>query len=193
WASNKNRIDPTKPLHTNFSLSKDGECLGLIKPDGSTIDSEFSPTFPAQSPDISYGIRPDTGELDFLKPTPAAQNSTQGIVADTKFDHDRGYYTSAFDLVISTDTPGASIRYTSDGSVPTTSVGTLYTGPIHVSTTTVIRAIAYRSGFTSTDVDAQTYLFASDVVNQPANISGYPNPLEPVNTPGQPDEADVPL
>ena len=37
WASNKNRVDPTKPLHTNFSLSKDGEYLGLIKPDGSTM------------------------------------------------------------------------------------------------------------------------------------------------------------
>ncbi len=186
WASNKNRVDPTKPLHTNFALSKDGEYLGLIKPDGVTIDAEFAPTFPAQLPDISYGIRPDTGEVDFLKPTPAAPNSTQGIVADTKFDHDRGYYTAPFDLVISTDTPGASIRYTKDGNAPTATSGTLYTGSIHISTTTLVRAIAYKSGFTSTDVDAQSFIFASDVLDQPANIPGYPNPVLPANGDGTP-------
>ena len=137
WASNKNRVDPTKPLHTNFSLDKDGEYLGLIKPDGVTIDSEFAPYF-RRSADISYGIRPDTGDLDFLKPTPVLPNSNQGIVADTKFDHDRGYDSAPFDVAITTDTIGASIRYTTDDSVPTATVGTLYAGPVHISTTAVL-------------------------------------------------------
>jgi len=46
--------EPTRYLHTNFKLDTAGEYLGLVDPDGH-ISSEFSPTFPAQSTDVSYG------------------------------------------------------------------------------------------------------------------------------------------
>src|SRR5262245_5218864 len=46
FASSKNRIDPAAQLHTNFSLDGNGEYLGLIKPDGFTVASEFAPEFP---------------------------------------------------------------------------------------------------------------------------------------------------
>ncbi|HUR57186.1 MAG TPA: lamin tail domain-containing protein, partial [Opitutaceae bacterium] len=39
FASNKNRRDPAKPLHTNFALSAEGEYLGLIRSDGTTVVS----------------------------------------------------------------------------------------------------------------------------------------------------------
>jgi hypothetical protein len=42
-------------LHANFSLSKDGEYLGLIRPDGATAADAFSPVFPEQYEDVSYG------------------------------------------------------------------------------------------------------------------------------------------
>lgn len=42
-------------LHANFSLSKDGEYLALVGPDGQTVVDEFVPTYPPQLPDISYG------------------------------------------------------------------------------------------------------------------------------------------
>ena len=90
FASNKNRTDPTKQLHTNFKLSSDPGYLGLVKPDGATIDSEFSPTYPTQTGDISFGVRPDTGDYDFLKPTPAAANSTIDGGRRTVADSDGG-------------------------------------------------------------------------------------------------------
>src|SRR5664279_1363902 len=55
FASNKNRKAVGAPLHTNFKLSKAGEYLALVLPDGFTKASEFAPTFPPQFPDISYG------------------------------------------------------------------------------------------------------------------------------------------
>ena len=59
WASGKNRTDPANPLHTNFSLSKNGEYLGLYRPDpangGPVLVDAFSPNFPALPPDVSYG------------------------------------------------------------------------------------------------------------------------------------------
>lgn len=51
--------------------------------------------------------------------------------------------TSAQTISLSTHLSGASIRYTTDGSVPTPTSGTLYTGPFYVSEPTTVKAIAY--------------------------------------------------
>ncbi|MDE0570434.1 MAG: lamin tail domain-containing protein [Verrucomicrobiales bacterium] len=56
FASGKDRADPESPLHTDFELNAKGEYLALILPDGITKVTEFSPTFPAQNEDQSYGI-----------------------------------------------------------------------------------------------------------------------------------------
>lgn len=56
FASNKNRAVSGQQLHTNFALSAGGEFLGLVAPDGTTVVSSYSPQFPAQSSDVSYGI-----------------------------------------------------------------------------------------------------------------------------------------
>lgn len=42
-------------LHANFSLSANGEYLGLVRPDGVTVAHEFAPGFPPQLRDVSYG------------------------------------------------------------------------------------------------------------------------------------------
>jgi hypothetical protein len=56
FASGKNRAVPGSTLHTNFSLTAGGEYLALVAPDGMTVLSEFSPAYPQQTADISYGI-----------------------------------------------------------------------------------------------------------------------------------------
>jgi len=56
FASGKNRREPSEVLHTNFKLKGSGEYLGLVRPDGHTVVSEFFPTYPIQAPDVSYGF-----------------------------------------------------------------------------------------------------------------------------------------
>ena len=56
FASGKDRALPGAPLHTSFTLDEQGEYLGLVKPDGQTIVSEFAPAFPKQRMDISFGL-----------------------------------------------------------------------------------------------------------------------------------------
>src|SRR5205085_1440670 len=56
WASGKDKRTPGLPLHTNFSLAKDGEYLALVRPDGTTVEQQFNP-FPAMSPNESYGLQ----------------------------------------------------------------------------------------------------------------------------------------
>lgn len=55
FASGKNRAVAGQELHTNFKLGADGEYLALFAPDGS-VATEIAPKFPAQFPDVSYGI-----------------------------------------------------------------------------------------------------------------------------------------
>ena len=195
WASGKNRTNPLQPLHTNFAIKESGEYLGLIEPDGVTIASDFGKAFPAQSTDVSYGVPPGGGADDFLTPTPGGPNTRGKFVSSIQFDHDRGLYTGPFNLALSTATPGALIRYTTDGSMPTTTTGTLYTGPIPMNNTTVVHALGYIDflpGWTSTAVLEASYIFPAKVLQQPENIPGYPNPPESINNPG-PHEIDVPL
>ncbi|YCM46550.1 lamin tail domain-containing protein [Verrucomicrobiaceae bacterium 227] len=180
FASNKDRspVDGSE-LHTNFSLSANGEYLALVSPDGTTILSEFgTPTtnYPEQKGGVSYGFFGDPLQVGFLlNPTPDDSNATgngvTGFVEDTSFATRRGFYNAPFSLAISTATPGASIRYTTDGSWPSETTGTLYTGPITVDRAMSVKAIAYRSGYIATNVDTHTYIIPSAVLAQtPANI-----------------------
>ena len=68
FASDKNRRDPLGVLHTNFKLKGNGEYLGLVRPDGQTVVSEFFPTYPIQAPDVSYGFSAKDLEVTFVAP-----------------------------------------------------------------------------------------------------------------------------
>ena len=58
FASDKNRASAGAPLHSNFKLDGAGEYLALVEPNGSTVATEYAPTYPQQVANISYGIAP---------------------------------------------------------------------------------------------------------------------------------------
>jgi len=61
------------------------------------------------------------------------------------------------------DDPTAIIRYTTDNTKPSTSYGSIYNGPINISNTRSIRAIAYTGGG-ATPVITHSYIFLDDVI-----------------------------
>lgn len=65
-------------------------------------------------------------------------------------------FSGSLSVTITDSTPGASIYYTTDGSTPTTS-SQKYTGPITVTTTETINAIASASGFVQSALSSETY------------------------------------
>lgn len=160
-------------LHTNFSLSARGGYLALIRPDfteASTYD------YPKQFVDVSYGLLSGSGlEAHLANSSPAQMNGSVEylFVRDTSFSHKRGHYETAFSVTITTTTAGATIRYTMDGSEPTLDSGMAYTGPVLISTTTVLRARAYLSGHAASNIDTQTYVFPNAVLDQ-VRPSDYP-------------------
>jgi len=77
-------------------------------------------------------------------------------VATPTFSPAQGTYSSSQSVAISCGTAGATIRYTTDGSEPTSS-STAYSDPISVSATTTVKAKAFKSGMTDSDTATATY------------------------------------
>ena len=167
---------PQGQLHTPFKLSASkGGFLALTNPAGDMVQMFYD--YPAQREGFSYGLANDNGAIrHFDVPTPGQPNGdgVTGLVEDTTFSHKRGFYSQAFDLSIESATGQAQIYYTTDGSLPSTSHGTLYSKPIRITTTTTLRAVATKPGYVPTNVDTQTYLFPSDIVRQPTTPTGFP-------------------
>ena len=170
FASGKDRRTPDLPLHTNFSIDGAGEFLALYAPGSEAPIWSFAPEFPEQFNDVAYGISvnnpDDIGYL--LTPTPNGLNdlAALGLVDDTQFSVDRGFYLEPITVSITTPTEDATIYYTLDGSEPSEDNHQIYTDPLVIETTTILRAMAVKEGFVSSNVDTQTYLFASDVKDQ---------------------------
>jgi len=166
-------------LHAGFELDSQGETVALHGPDGLTqVDMVTYDKLPGG---IAWGREPDGSERWVtLVPSPGQSNHgfSLPLVADTKFSVDRGFFETPFGVIITCATEGATIVYTTDSSEPTLSHGIEGTAQVTVtiSTTTVLRVMAYKDGMRATNVDTQTYLFLSDVIQQPANVPGCPNP-----------------
>ena len=120
FASGKNRSSNGSELHTNFKLSSGGEYLGLVLADGQTVTDSYSPEYPQQFTDISFG-----GTQYFNNPTPGSQNNAgvDGVIEDVAFSLEHGFYNSTQTLNLSSTTANAQIRYSLDGSTPSTRSG----------------------------------------------------------------------
>ncbi len=163
--------------HTSFKLSKNGEEIGLYNPSGNAIDTL---TFPPQVTNISYGRHPEDAQewVYYSDPTPGAENHTPGSSGNMRgpkplFSHQGGYFGGSISLEMSSNLDNTAIRYTLDGSKPT-STSTLYTGPIGIQSTAVVRAVCYSSEFASSLVTTNTYII-DDSIDLPV-ISLSTNP-----------------
>lgn len=90
-------------------------------------------------------------------------------VAAPEMSPDGGTYGSAQSVTISSTTSGALIRYTTDGSTPSATAGTVYGGPVTVGSTMTLRAIAYQSGMIDSSVTTENF-----VINIPPPNNAVP-------------------
>jgi len=167
------------PLHIGFSLSKDGEQIGLVASDASTMIDTI--VFGEQVTNTSYGRYPDAGDdlRFFTTPTPAAENQGAylGVVEDPEFSHKRGFYDISFNVTIADATDGARIYFTTDGSEPLENEhrsvsSSEYTGAIQISSTTCLRAAAIKNGWMPSHTVTHTYIFnASDAIQSMPVVS----------------------
>ena len=114
----------------------------------------------------------------FAIPTPNAANTlppVDGFVADVDFSVKRGIYTTAQTVALTCPTTAAQIRYTTNGSKPAAATGTVYTVPLTISASTVLRASAFITGWEPARIKTHTYVFGQASKIQPAAPAGYPS------------------
>lgn len=133
--------------HTNFKLTQSdtSEILLLTNNSGVIVDSiTVLPT----RVNHSRG-RTTNGAATwsvFQTPTPNASNNTQtgypAYVPKVQFSLPAGFYTGTQSVSLTCSMANTTVRYTTNGAMPTTS-STLYTTPISIAVNTVIRARAF--------------------------------------------------
>ncbi len=174
----------------SFDLALTGTTLAT------TSSEEVS--FTLQLPDISYGRDPAAPTLwkQFAEPTPGAENAgaivtdlrLQGIPVSASIAG--GTYASARTVSLSSSV--GQIRYTLDGSTPRSS-SALYSAPLTLSSTTVLRARCFVPGRVPGPILTRTYLIGEtqgslpivSVVADPETLFGdtigiYRNQHEPL-------------
>jgi alpha-tubulin suppressor-like RCC1 family protein len=78
-------------------------------------------------------------------------------VATPTFSPTPTTYTTPQTVTLSTTTPGATLRYTLDGTTTPTASSPLYTGPLSIGTYSPIKVAGFRTGWTTSAVNAGTY------------------------------------
>jgi hypothetical protein len=161
FASGKNRRTPGSPLHTNFSIASAGEFLALSDHTGALV-SEFAP-YPPQQNDISWGVistSPARRYAAFRTPSPGTANNPAEAPADkVSFSPASSSFPSPGSVTVTLSTPSTSavIRYTTDGSVPSTGANR-YTAPITLSASARLRARAFEAGRPDGPLQSESYL-----------------------------------
>jgi len=180
FASGKDRSAPNRRLHTNFKLDNRGEYLALYLPNGQTAVNEILPKYPHQHGPTSWGLReglqltgargrvPADAYRFFSTPTPGTPNRDElyGHVADVKVAIPSSLRNSPLDLTLSCRTPGARIFFTTNGSLPSPNRDPLYSSPLRIESSTVVRAIAARDGWAPSEVLTRSFIFPKTVLNQ---------------------------
>lgn len=167
-----------KKYRASFALAAtEGEVLTLSLADGTVIDRVG---LGVQRQNVSFG-RPLNGDryAYFMNGTPGSINNAtayDAIAADVVFSVPGGIVTADSITLSLSAGPGMSIYYTLDCTEPTLG-STLYTGPITISSNTVVRAVAWREGAVYSQIATQTYIFGEDTQLRMVSVVAEPSSL----------------
>jgi hypothetical protein len=130
-------LNPATNWHTNFTLNI-GDHLYLSDAAGTLLGDVQITQLPVDHSLINIS----SGWCISPTPTPGAINPTtcySSYLGSPLISKPAGIYATGFKVALESTQPGAEIRYTLDGSIPTVT-STLYTDSIQITTTKVLAA-----------------------------------------------------
>jgi len=167
-------------LNTNFKINQcQGESLVFSDPAGNILESyTYGADIHTTQADHSWSRTTDGASTwsVCLSPTPEAANvadMVNGYAPNPIFSLEAGHYDASMFVELSVPA-GYEIRYTLNGYSPT-GASTLYTGPINVSNTTVVRAVSIDpSGVLAPSfIETNTFFVGADAHTIPVvSVSG---------------------
>ena len=169
---------PNSFLHTNFKLSSVGETLILTSSQSTIVDQI---TFGGSGPDVSYGRQPDGSSswLLFSEATPGDSNVTQGysgIVDEPLLSVNGGFYSAPVTVSISPASVGDNVYYSLDGSEPN-ETSEIYTIPIFIDSTKVLRVKSFSTGLLPSKTITNTYFINYSTTLTVVSLSTAPGNL----------------
>ena len=123
------------------------------------------------SPELLWDVAAEQ-LLYFPEPTPGAANGAGRSAPTPKvaFSEPHGYKTGPVTVEITcADDPDATIRYTTDGTSPT-AASARYTGPLTISSTTVLRAAVPDADSILQQDASASYLYLADILRQEEGV-----------------------
>jgi hypothetical protein len=120
------------------------------------------------------------GFAAFVRPLAVAQSPVTQPRTDLAltFSAPAGLFESDFSLQLgTTPTPspeGLTLRYTTDGQVPSPTVGSTYTTPLSVTNSLLVRVAAFRAGTRVSPVATRSFLRLAQAIRQSAQPPGFP-------------------
>lgn len=144
FCSKRNLVNGNQ-LHPSFNLKQTkSDWIILSNPSGAVVDS--IKIIHLTKADHSVGRVTNGAATWKLFTTPTPNNANTGAqnfyTPNPIISLAPGFYTGAQTATITCADPSATIRYTTNGTNPTVT-STLYTGPINITATTVLRAVAF--------------------------------------------------
>jgi hypothetical protein len=156
----------------DVSVAYNGSILSMTIRDIVT-GAAYSTSWPVNIPSIvggntAYvGFTGGTSELTSSQKietwTYTTVSSALPVSTSPTFNPPGGAYATSQSVSIASGSAGATIYYTTNGTAPTTS-STVYIGPITVSATETVEAIAVEMGYTTSAVASATYTISAPVV-----------------------------
>jgi gliding motility-associated-like protein len=132
-------------MHTNFKLTQSNYTEEVCFTDAAGVFLDSLSVLPMRR-NHSRGRTTDGAATwsVFETPTPNAANANAKLeyMPKVQFSLPAGFYPAAIQVSLSCPAANSTIRYTTNGAVPS-AASTLYSGPISVNATTVIRAAAF--------------------------------------------------
>jgi gliding motility-associated-like protein len=174
WASGKNTVVGTD-IHASIKLTQT-KPEAIVFSDPSAIILESIVLNPTQE-NHSRGRTTDGATTwgVFTTPTPASANVGAKLEYALRpvMDVVPGFYSSSQTISLSPVGSGFEIRYSTDGSIPT-QISTLYTTPISISSTTVLRAkvFSFNPLIPESFVESNTYFINTNHTVAVASVYG---------------------
>jgi len=89
-----------------------------------------------------------------------------GTVAGVTFSPGPGTFGGSVAVTLASATPGAEIRYTTDGTSPTATSGSVYTAPVRLAASATLKAAAFKKDWAPSPVASAAYTVAAAVTDQ---------------------------
>ena len=150
-------------LHTNFKISTSGETLILSNNEGNSIDQL---TIEGLPPNTSIGVSNfNQNIVSYVNTTPGYENDSQEFLGSIQneiiFSVPGGFVDNPFNLALSGNSSSQTIRYTTDGSIPTLN-SEIYNSPINIFNNKTIRAGIFSENYLPSTIKTESYIFNSN-------------------------------